>query len=450
MNTTITTAADAIAFIEGSITRAPDTYDVLPPQMRQIARYPYMAALMDELGHPEAAVRIAHITGTSGKGSTATLLAAIAQAGGYHTGLYTNPYVTIPQERIQIDGVPINDDLFIASTAEVAAALERMQTRLPDFEPHLKMIWVATMLVAFKRAEVQLAVIEVGKGGRFDETNIVRPATATLVSIGLDHTDSLGATLAEITFHKAGIIKPGAVVVNGVTDPVPHSIIRAEARLAGAAIHTIASDFGYDDLQLSPQGTRFHYRDAQQGDIVDCHTRLVGGHYGHNATLAIHTARTLFPTLPDAAVHAGLSQAWLPGRFEVIRHQPTIILDIAHNPDKLRALAETVLTIFPETPLWLVFGAMENKDTSQMLAALAPLRPVQLICTTVRMQKRAVMPAEVLAAQAATLGLASTAVRDPQAGVQRAIQLAGTGGLVLVTGSLYLVSQVRAGLLGTT
>jgi dihydrofolate synthase / folylpolyglutamate synthase len=446
----IATAADAIAFIEAAITRPSDSYDVLPPRLRQIARYPYMAALMAELGHPEAGLRVAHIAGTSGKGSTAMMLSAIAQAGGIRTGLYTSPYVTIPQERIQIAGTSIANDLFIASTAQVAAALDRLTRRLPDFAPHVKMIWVAIMLVAFAHEQVELAVIEVGKGGRYDETNVVQPTTATLVSIGLDHTESLGDTLAEIAFHKAGIIKPGASVISGVVAPAPRGIIEAEARLAGAMLHTIDTDFSYDALHLSSQETHFHYREQKGGDIRDCQLRLIGQHYGHNAALAIRTARTLLPMLPDAAIRAGLRQAWLPGRFEVVRQHPTVILDIAHNPDKLSALVATVLATFPATPIWLVFATMANKDSSNMLATLLPLQPVQIICTEARLPGRAVASAAALAAQSTSLGLVATVAREPQEAVAHAMQSASRDGLVLVTGSLYLVSQVRATMLPVT
>jgi len=160
------TAAEAIAFIERAITRAPDTYHLLPPRLRQIARYPYMQHLMEELGHPEASSRVAHVAGTSGKGSTATMIHAIARAAGVHAGLYTSPYLTVPQERIQIDDTFITDDLFASCTSDVASAIERFKGRFPDFEPHLKMIWVAVTLLAFARASGKLVVVEVGTGGR--------------------------------------------------------------------------------------------------------------------------------------------------------------------------------------------------------------------------------------------------------------------------------------------
>ncbi len=443
------TAQDAIEFIEGAAMRPPDVFHLLPPPLRSITRYPYMDALMAELGHPETGLRVAHITGTSGKGSTATMLQAIAHAAGLRTGLYTSPYLTIPQERIQIDGVPIADALFIASTAEVAAALARLTARLTDFAPHLKMIWVAVMLVAFARARVELAVIEVGMGGRYDETNVVTPATATIVSVGLDHQATLGATLPEIAFHKAGIIKAHAPVISGVTEAAPRRIIQAQARLVGAPLSTLATDFHLDDVQITRHGTRFAYTDPS-GALPDCRLRLVGQHYAHNAALAIRTARALVPQLTDATIYDGLTHAWLPGRCELVGQRPTVLLDIAHNPDKLRALAETVATLFPDAPIWLVFGVMENKDVGQILGALQWLRHATFIMTEPPMPYRAVTSASTLAAQAAALGLPAEIVRDPQAAVRYARQRAAPDDLIIVTGSLYLVSAVRAGALGTS
>jgi dihydrofolate synthase / folylpolyglutamate synthase len=446
---TLSSAAEAIAFIERAITRPPDSLQLLPPRLRQAARFPYMLVLMDELGHPENALRVAHITGTSGKGSTATLIAAIAQAAGLRTGLYTSPYVTQPLERIQIDGAPIADELFTQSTNEVAEALTRLKIRLPLFEPHLKMIWVATMLVAFAHAQVDLAVIEVGMGGRYDETNIVHSATATITTIGFDHMQMLGDTLPAIAFHKAGIIKPGIPVISGVTKAEPRQIIAAEAQLAESKLAILSEDFSSEHLHISRQGTAFDYHDQQLGDLADCHLRLVGKHYGHNAALAIRTVRTLYPEMNDDAIRTGLQQAWLPGRFELVGEQPPVLLDVAHNPEKLHALAETVAEIFPDTTIWLVLGTMENKDTEHMIPAIRRLHPAMVICTEPLMLNRAVTSAAELAAHIAAEGVATEVVPNPSEAVQRAMTLGASGGLVLVTGSLYLVSQVREQILAT-
>jgi dihydrofolate synthase/folylpolyglutamate synthase len=442
---TLATPQEVIAWLDGMITRPPDVFHLLPPRLRQIARYPYMAALMDELGHPEAALRVAHIGGTSGKGSTATLLEAMARAAGVRTGLYTSPYVTMPQERVQIDGVPIADDLFVASANEVLGGLARFKARLPHFEPHLKMVWVALALVAFARAGVELAVIEVGKGGRYDETNVVHPSTATIVSVGFDHMASLGDSLPEIAFHKAGIIKEGASVINGVTEAEPRGIIAAEAGLSGSPLQEIDTDFGYEAVQVTAEGTDFDYVDGQDGGIADCRLRLIGRHYGHNAALAIRTMRTLYPATPVKAIRRGLHDAWLPGRFEIIGDKPRILLDVAHNPDKLNALVETMLALYPATPLWLVVGLMASKDAAHMLPAIARLHPQAVLCTEPTMVNRAVLPAGELAAGISAIGLHAKVARVPAEAVARAVALAGRDGLVVITGSLYLVSEVRAG-----
>ena len=213
------TIAAAIAFVEGFATRPATERDTLPPRERQAGRFPEMRELLALLGNPQDRLRVAHVTGTSGKGSTATMLAAILHASGRHVGLYTNPYVIAPQERVQIDGAFISDGEFIACAELVADALAQVAQAHPDRYPHLKQVWVALMLVAFVRAHVDFAVIEVGMGGRFDETNVVQPAVSIITNVGFDHREFLGETLAAIAWHKAGIIKAGASVVSGVTQP---------------------------------------------------------------------------------------------------------------------------------------------------------------------------------------------------------------------------------------
>jgi len=439
---TFATAADAIAFIEQSVLRPADTYDVLPARLRQIARYPYMYALMAELGHPETTLRVAHIAGTSGKGSTAAMVHAIARAAGVHAGLYTSPYVTVPQERIQIGDSFIDDALFIACTADVSAALGRIRSRFPDFEPHLKMIWVGVMLLAFARAKVDLAVIEVGKGGLYDETNIVSPATSTIVSIGYDHMISLGDTLPEIAFHKAGIIKAGSPVISGVTMSEPRKIIEAQARLAGVPLATIGDEFDYSSIRLTWQATQFQYVAMGGGDLPNCQLGLIGSHYAHNAALAIRTVRTLFPTISDAVIREGLRQAWLPGRFEIVAQQPTVILDAAHNGDKMVALTATLSAILQSRRLIVVFGAMSTKDAQPMLAALAPLRP-RLIATAPTVVGRTASPAAHIAQIAAANGCDAVTEDDPHVALDRALHEAQPDDVIVVTGSLFLVSQLR-------
>jgi dihydrofolate synthase/folylpolyglutamate synthase len=436
------TLADATAFVEGFATRPPTERDTLPLRERQAAHWPEMVALLTELGNPQDRLRVVHVTGTSGKGSTATMVAALLRAGGLRVGLYTNPYVISPQERVQIDGAFISAADFIASADSVAAALERMALRQPDWHPHLKQVWVALMLVAFDRARVDLAVVEVGMGGRFDETNVVHPIVAILTNVGFDHGEFLGPTLAEIAWHKAGIIKEGAAVITGITQPDLQAIVRRETERSGSPLALLHEDFEVTLTKIDAQGTHFTYQD-QRGEIAGLCTPLVGAHQATNAALALRAARQILPDLSVDAIRSGFGAAWLPGRFEIVAQAPTVVLDVAHNPDKMGALVATLRATTQWQTLWVVFGALGSKEVGTMLATLAPLQP-RLIATMPPVMGRLSQAAEAIAAQARANGIATVTTQPtPLQAVQFALDHAGPQDVIVVTGSLFLVSAVR-------
>ena len=436
-----TTSADAVAYLESLATRPPDALDALPATERQAARLPHLRELLALLGNPQEQLRVAHVTGTSGKGSTATMLAAIARAAGMRTGLYTNPYIISPQERIQIDGAYIDDAEFVACTALVATAATVLAARHPDRHPHLKEIWVAVTLLAFARANVAVPVVEVGMGGRYDETNVVHPSVAIITNIGWDHMDFLGHSLAAIASHKAGIIKEGAPAIIGVNQPELLDIMRAEAAQAGSTVAVLGQDFAIDTVSTDLNGTHFMYHD-DQGDMTAISVPLVGQHQATNAALAIRAAHQLFPDVAATQLRAGLGAAWLPGRFEIVQRQPLVILDAAHNPDKVRALVATVHQTLAGRTIWLIFGALSTKECDPMLAALATLHP-HLIATMPTVVGRTAAPAAHLAAMAANHGLSAATYADPHRAIDYALDQASQDDVVLITGSLFLISQVR-------
>ncbi len=437
-----TSIAEAIAFVESFASPPVAARDPLPPRERQAARLPHMAELLGELGDPQNELRVAHVTGTSGKGSTATMLAAIAHAAGLHVGAYINPYITRPQERVQIDGADMDDDAFIAAASEVAAALDVCAVRRPDRRPHLKQVWVALALVALRREHVDLVAIEVGMGGRFDETNLVRPVVSVITTIGFDHREFLGDTLADIAWHKAGIIKPSAPAITGASDPLALAVIRAEAERAGVPLIELGRDVTITDVMTDRAGTRFTYRDEDLGSVALA-TPLIGAHQAHNAALAVRAARVPLPGIDLATIRRGLASAWLPGRFEIVAERPTVVLDAAHNPDKLAALVTTLRATLTWDRLIVVFGALGSKEAGPMLAALAPLTP-RVILTAPAVAGRIAAPPMALASAARAAGISDIAIEsEPLRAVDRALDDAAPGNVVVVTGSLFLVSQVR-------
>lgn len=436
------TIAAAIAYVESFATRPADSHDALPPTERQAARFPQMFALLQLLDNPQERVPVAHITGTSGKGSTATMLAAIAQAAGKHMGLYTNPYITCPQERIQIDGAYIADAEFMTCAATVADAVARLTTQMPLYRPHIKEIYTALALLAFARAHVDLAVVEVGMGGRYDETNVVHPIVTVITNVGFDHMEFLGSSLAAIAWHKAGIIKAGAPVITGVTQPEVQAIVHAEAALTGANVATLGVDFTASQVVTSRDGTHFTYQD-HNSTITAIALALSGDHQATNAALAIRAAYHLLPTLNEATIRAGLAHAWLPGRFEIVARHPLIILDAAHNPDKMHALATTMRQINTTQRVWIIFGALSTKESTPMLAALTMLAPQAIITTTPTVAGRLASPAARIAQQAQAQGMATVVEPDPWRAVDYALTQAAPDDIIIITGSLFLVSQVR-------
>jgi len=373
------------------------------------------------LGHPERAAPALHVAGTNGKGSTCAMAAAALRAAGLRTGLYTSPHLVAFNERIQVDGVPVDDAALAAAVGAVRAACPWHEAGAP--EERLTYFEVATLaaFVHFAAARVSVMVVEVGLGGRLDATNALRPAVTAVARIGLDHTRLLGGTLAEVAREKAGIFKPGVpAVLHAVQPPSVLEELRAEADRRGAPVEVAQA--------------------AWVGPLA-----LLGPHQRGNAALAAAALQALGRAgvpVDERAVAAGLAAARWPGRLERVGD---VLLDGAHNPDGAAALAAALAALHPGRPAELVFGVLEDKDHAGMLAALAPAaRGIHLVAPA---SARARPPAEV-AAQARTLGLAA----DLHGGVGEALACARARAAgaapVVVAGSLYLVGEARALLAG--
>jgi len=439
------TVHEAIVYIEGFATRAEDIYDAVGVRYRQQARFPYAREFLMHAGYPWPNLRIAHVTGTSGKGSTSTILAALLQSQGRRVGLYTNPYIVAPQERIQVNGHYIADDIFVNCVDQVAAIVDRLHAKYPDIIPHLKLIWLAVALLAFVAADVDDAVIEVGMGGRFDETNIVTAAVAIITNVGFDHMTYLGPTLEDIAYHKAGIISPNQLVVSGVTQPGIQEYIKDVAQQQSATLFQFDHDFSSNTIALDRSGTQWNYHD-HDGDWNGLHIPLIGRHQAINATLAIRAARTLLPQLTASSAQDGLNKVWLPGRFDLLQPPsgigfPILVMDSAHNPDKMRALVSTLVEVLQWRRIWVLFGAVGSKDSMQMLRELATLSPT-IIATLPIVAGRTVTAADDITAQAQQLGLHASSIPDCQSALKFALDEATSEDVIVITGSLFLVSTL--------
>ncbi|MGH7270067.1 MAG: bifunctional folylpolyglutamate synthase/dihydrofolate synthase [Polyangiaceae bacterium] len=364
-------------------------------------------------GHPERSFAAVHVAGTNGKGSVCAMVDSIARAHGLKVGLYTSPHLGRFAERIRIGGEPIED-----------AVLAEILLRVLDAGPDLSFFEVATLaaFLVFRAAQVELAVVEVGLGGRLDATNVIPlPAAAAITRIALDHTDRLGPTLVDIAREKAGIAKTGLRIVLGPMSRDVRSAIDDVARAHGAK--TLDAD-GPDTRAL----------------LIGRPLPLAGVHQIENAWVACRLAKLI--GLSDVEIVRGLSAVQWPGRLERIdRPDGSYLIDAAHNPDGIEALARHVESLPNRAGGVLVFGALADKDWGAMLDRLIHLFPVRVY---VMPQGRAAAALEDLVARHSG-EQAITAARA----CERARELAGPDGLVVVAGSIFLAGEARAFLLGS-
>ena len=447
----------AVAALDALIEPAPSTRDRSPAAIRARAehRLERVRRFLHELGDPQAAYPVVHVGGTSGKGSTSTAIAAILSAAGYRVGLHTSPYLQVAAEKLQLDGRLIAPGAFADVAAEVLAAARSWaakgagETALTYGE-----VWVALATSWFARERVDAAVIEVGAGGRFDLTNVVRPAVSVITSVGLDHTVTLGETIPEIAWHKAGIVKAGAPVVTAVDDPVALAVIEREAAAVGASLTRVVAGRTFDVLATDPTGTRWREVRADGSAGATFVSRLPGRFQAANGATALAAVRALRDrgfAVADEAVRAGLAAARLPGRMELVADPsgPTVLLDGAHNPQKVAALAADLPVVLGGAngvrPVVLL-GAIAGKDVAAMVGLLAP-HASAIVATTPRVRGKVGVSASELAGIVRATGFAGP-VRveaDPGAGLAVAVELATAAGApVVVTGSLFVVGGARS------
>lgn len=373
-----------------------------------------MRAACARAGHPERRLAAVHVAGTNGKGSVSAMVERAARAQGLRTGLYTSPHLGRFTERIRVDGEPIADE-----------ALDGHLERALELGPELSFFETATLaaFLALADANVDLAVLEVGLGGRLDATNVIETARACAVTrIALDHTALLGSTLEEIAREKAAIAKPGVDLVVGPATPTVRAAIEDEARSRGGRVVHVEDD---------AECVAFFSHPRKLG--------LAGAYQRDNAMVAFALARRA--GIATEHVATGLAEVRWPGRLERLETaRGPLLLDAAHNPDGAQALATYLASEDPARTV-LLFGALADKAWTEMLDALAPRAATRVY---VAPKGRAATPPEDLAAR--HVGDVAASVID---GYERAVRLAGPDGLVVACGSIFLVGEVRAHVLGT-
>ncbi len=390
-------------------------------------------ALMEELGNPHEKYPIIHVAGTKGKGSVSALCASALPAAGYKTGLYTSPHLWNYTERIQINGKPISHEQMVELVEEIKPVVAKVP-KLTTFE-----ITTALGFLAFAKNDVNAAVIEVGLGGRLDATNIVMPKVSVITSISYDHMAVLGNTLAEIAGEKAGIIKQGVPVVSSPQKDEALRVLERIAKERNCPFILVGKDVKFERLTSSLDGQAFSLHAKPSSLILAI--PLLGSHQIENAATAYTALKTSGIPISDEAIQKGFSQVEWPARFEVLRREPPVIIDSAHNRDSAFRLRETLDEYFPKKPVILVFCALEDKDITGILEELKP----RLECVVATRADHPRAPsAKWIAEQVKKVGIPVEAITPAADALERALELAGEQKIVLSAGSVAFAGEISA------
>jgi dihydrofolate synthase / folylpolyglutamate synthase len=420
----------------------------------------YVREMLAALGNPERRFPSVLIAGTNGKGSTAATLSSILRVAGYKTALYSSPHLVRINERVRVNGEPIADVEFSAIYDRVERTAQQLMhaDKLPWHPSFFEMLTVMAFEY-FASVGVKIAVLEVGMGGRLDATNVVDPLISIIADISLDHQKYLGNTIGEIAREKAGIIRENGLVVTlpqhpEANDVIGHSILNRHARAISAAKYVPPVSPGAAEFlagRIVPAPGRNRYPLSVVGEEIFVDSPLAGRHQLRNIALAIATAEELakfgFKVTP-LQVEQGIRDTHWPGRFQVISPLPvtgrrTLVLDVAHNPAGAWALRSALSETFPEHAFTLVFGAMQDKAIREMADILFPI--AERVVVTHIENPRAASAEQLLQAGSRT-GAAMVAEETVPAALERAFELTPADGIIVVTGSIFLVGDTMKAL----
>ena len=434
---------------EAILARAPE-HDLEPSLDR-------IAAVMELLGDPQRTYPVIHLTGTNGKTSTTRIIESVLRELGLRTGRFTSPHLHTVRERIALSGEPISEEKFVAAYEDVLPFIEMVDARsATEGGPRMTFfeVLVAVAYAAFADAPVDVAIVEVGMGGGWDATNVADGSVAVVTPVALDHQHFLGTTLEEIAGEKSGILKADAVAVVAVQEPEVTQVLLDRAHEVGARIAFEGNDFGLLTREVGVGGQQISVR-GMAGDYTDLFLPLHGAHQAHNTVLALAAVEAFLgggeQRLDPEVVRAGLAAVASPGRLEIVRRSPTVIVDAAHNTAGALALRNALEDSFNFARLVGVVAILKDKPATEMLEVLEPVLDHVVVTSTT--SPRAMRPEELGELAADIFGDDRvTVVRELPDALDLAAGLADEGGVaggVLATGSVTTAAEVRM-LLGTT
>ena len=400
-----------------------------------------MEWMMERLGSPEKEIKAVHIGGTNGKGSTVTFLRSILQEAGYTVGTFTSPYIEHFNERISLNGKPISDQEILDLTNVILPLAEELEETELGGPTEFEVITAMSFYYFAYKANVDVVLYEVGLGGRFDSTNIIKPLAAIITNIGLDHTNILGDTYEEIAFEKAGIIKEKTPIFTAVKHAGALKVIEEQAEKMEAPIFRLGSEFNISCHESLPKGEAFTLK-TNTGNLKQLEISMIGEHQTENAAVAVCAASYLNQqnrfTIPEQSIRAGLKKAFWPGRFEILSENPLVIIDGAHNDEGITTLVHELATRYADRSIHIVFAALKDKKYDKMIAKLDNV--ASQISFVNFDYPRAAKAEEFLKISHSPN---KTAVDDWRTYLLEEIEDLQGNSMLVVTGSLYFISEVK-------
>lgn len=399
-----------------------------------------MRNLLARIGDPHLKTPVVHVAGTKGKGSTAGMIAAGLRAAGYQVGLFTSPHISIFEERVQIDGMPIGEKLLVELVTKLQSVTSQIDSEPGGLNPTFFELTTALAWLAFAESLVDVGVLEVGLGGRLDSTNLCQPLVTVITTISRDHTHILGSRIGEIAREKAGILKSGVPVISGVMVPAAKRVIRDMADRLGCELSQLHHDF--DLAQSSAASASVFWADDRHGVLS-----IEGGvrHQLRNAATACAALQALRASgwrLSDAAIRSGIDRGRPECRLQLVSRDPLILIDAAHNWASAGALTQT-LAAYPERKRVLVFSTSQDKDGCGLLRRLSP-HFQSIVLTEFQSSPRAT-PVEELAASIRSVSTQAVHLRKKSGdAIQAARELCPRDGLICVAGSFFLAAEIRS------